>query len=241
MKRHSVIVLAVAGLVMFAGCASLISARDNSPETTESPQVTTAQETTESAQTTENSDDDTEETTTEEEEPEPTTTTTTVTTTTEESWSQPEPPNTPLQDNIEEEGVNRIKEIAVGGTGSDEEGYSTVELTIRANSSMPNVDPEEHGDVEGEPFFVIYINGHLVTSDDTNYATPRGFIATRTGEVAYEDDGEFVLRVPKEAFEAAGVEDGSDVELMVLLLDQDKDWDDIYGKQFVNVTYNADA
>lgn len=236
MKRHSVIVLAVAGLVMFAGCASLISSRDNSAETT-TTQVTTTQETTE---TTENSDGDDEETTTEDEQEE-TTTTTTTTTTTEESWSQPEPPNTPLQDNIEEEGVNRIKETQVGGAGSAEEGYSSIELTVRANTSMPNVDPEEHGDVKGEPFFVIYIDGHLVTSEDTNYATPRGFIATRTDLLAYEEDGEFVLRVPQEALEAAGVEDGDEVELMVLLLDRDKDWDDIYGKTFVNVTYDADA
>lgn len=237
MKRQSLIVLAVAGMVLFAGCASLISSRDNATTTPEptTGTTTTAEETTENGEnneTTETTDDSdgSEETTTATEEP-----------TTTESWSQPEKPNTPLEDNVKETGENRITDVEVGGEGSSEDGYSSVELTIRANTSMPNIDPEEKGDVEGEPFILIYIDGRLATAEDSRFATPRGVIGARSPELEFDENGEFTLTVPQEAFEAAGVEPGDDVELMVLLLDRDKEWDDIFGKEFVEVTYNPDA
>lgn len=234
MKRQSVLVLAVIGMMMFAGCASLISSRDNSAETTETTSVTT-QETTESPETTE-----TDETTTEEETTS-TTTTTTTTTTTKESWSPPERPNRPLEKAYEERGENHIRDVEVGGEGSTDEGYSSVELTVRANTSWQNIDPEDRGSVEGEPFILVYINGHLATSNDTRFATPRGVIGARSPQLELQENGQFTITVPQEAFEASGVEPGDDVELMVLVMDRDKEWDDIFGKQVVEFTYNPDA
>lgn len=235
MNRRALIVLAVAGLVLFAGCASLISSRDEGGTTTTVETTTEATETT--AEATETTTEDAE-TTTEDGE---TTTEDTETTTTSESWSVPEETNKPLQKKYRNESKERMKSIEVDGEGSSEDGYSSVEVTVTADSSMPNVDPEDHGDVEGEPFIVIYIDGHLATSDDTEFATPRGLLTARTPELEYDENGEFTLTVPQEAFEAAGVESGEEVELMVMLMDRDEEWDDIYGMEFVNVTYNADA
>lgn len=238
MNRRALIVLAVVGLVMFAGCASLISSREEGGTTTTVETTTQAAETT--AETTETTTEDAE-TTTEDTETTTEDTEETTTTTTSESWSSPEETNKPLQKKYRDESEERIKSIEVGGEGSSEEGYSSVDVTVTANTAMPNVDPEDHGDVEGEPFIIIFINGHLATSDDTEFATPRGVRVARTPELDYDENGEFTLTVPKEAFEAAGVESGEDAELMVMLMDRDEEWDDIYGIEFVNVTYNADA
>ena len=240
MKRHSLIVLAVVGLVMFAGCASLISSRDNATST---PEATT-EAATPAEDTTENGDDDgngeTTATTDDSDESEETTTPAETTPTTSESWSQPERPNTPLEDNVKETGENHIKEVGVGGEGSSEEGYSSVELTVRANTSWTNIDPEDKGNVQGEPYMLVYIDGRLATAEDSRFATPRGVIGARTPVLEFDENGEFTVTVPQEAFEASGVEPGEDVELMVLLLDRDKEWDDIFGKEFVTVTYEPD-
>ena len=237
MDRRPLLVLAVACLVMFAGCASLISSREDDAASTveKTTQGTPQQETTTQGETTTTATDGT--TTTEE----PVDSTTTTVTTTEESWSQPKDVNKPLQIKYEDESENHIKSLEVDGTGSSAEGYSSVDVTVTGNTSMPKVDPDDHGDIEGEPFIVIYINGHLATSEDSNFATPRGVLVSRTPELQYNENGEFTVSVPKEAFEAAGVESGEEVELMVMLMDRDSEWDDIYGKQFVTVKYNSDA
>lgn len=238
MDRRPLLVLAVACLVLFAGCASLISSRESdTTPTVETTQGTTQEETTKQAETTTK---DTDETTTDDS-GDSTTTTTTTATTTDESWSQPKDVNKPLQIKYEDESENHIKSLAVDGEGSSAEGYSSVDVTVTGNTSMPKVDPDDHGDIEGEPFIVIYINGHLVTSEDSNFATPRGVLVSRTPELQYNENGEFTVSVPKDAFEAAGVEKGEEVDLMVMLMDRDEEWDDIYGKQFVKVKYNPDA
>ncbi len=141
---------------------------------------------------------------------------------------------------MKETGENEIEDVDVGGEGSSDDGYSSVELTVSANTSWPNIDPEDRGSVEGEPYILVYIDGHLATAEDSRFATPRGVIGARTPQLEFDEDGEFTVTVPQEAFEASGVEPGDDVELMVLLLDRDKEWDDIFGKEFVEVTYEPD-
>lgn len=238
MDRQLVAVLGVAALVLMAGCATLVDQQEGEGTTvTESPGTTaaTTADSTTSATTTESSTATTEQTT----DGSTTTSSTATTTTTAESWSSPEEPNEPLQIKYGNGTANHIKSVAVDGEGSSAEGYSSVELTVTANTSMENVDPASHGTVEGEPFILVYVDGHLATAEDSNFATPRGVLVSRTDTLPYNDPGEYTVSVPQEAFEASGVESGEETELMVMVMDRDSDWDDIYGKQFVNVTYQA--
>lgn len=244
MDSRVLISIAVALLVVSAGCATVSSSLGDDSETvtgtpvtatTQSTSGTTSQESTAESTTQSTTESTTETSTTTE------STETSTTTTSDGEWSQPKDLNTPLEKKYLNESQPRISSVSIDGTGSAAEGYSSVEVSVTANTSMRKMDPEDHGSVEGEPFFIIFLDGHLATSDDTRFATPRGLRVARTPVVEYEEDGTFTLTVPQDAFEAGGVEDGEEVTLMIMLMDKDSEWDDIYGLRKVEVTYDADA
>lgn len=240
MDSRALLSVAVALLVLSAGCATVSSSLGDDGETVTGTPVTATTQTTQQS-TTESTTQSTTGTTTESTTTTETTETSTSTTTTDDEWSQPKELNKPLEKKYRNESQRRISSIAIDGTGSGAEGYSSVEVRVTANTSMRNMDPEDHGSVEGEPFLTVFLNGRLATSEDTPFATPRGYRVARTPVLAYEDDGTFTLTIPQEAFEAGGIEDGEEVTLMVMLMDRDSEWDDIYGVQKVEVTYDADA
>lgn len=154
-----------------------------------------------------------------------------------EEWSLPEYPNSPLEDKMAEETVdNHIKSIEVVGQGSGDGGYSSVELTITANTSMKRIDPGSHGTVRGEPYLIAYIDSKLVRVEGTPRYNVTGPPVQRSEELGINENTEATLEIPQAAFEATGTEPGK-VTIMVLLLDGDKSWDDIYGHATVTVTY----
>lgn len=225
MKRHSALVLGLVGLMLLSGCATALSqvGDDSTPTGTAVEPTTTAAGTTTQQGTTQGPTTGTS-----------TSSTTSTTATTTTGWSQPQPPNEPLQLKMEETGRNAIKSVDVRERATAE---GAVELTVTANTSMPDIDPKSHGTVEGEPYILVYVDGHLATAEDSIFATPRGVLVSRTEQLPFDENGEFTVTVPGEAFDASGVEPGSKTELMVLVMDRDSDWDDIYGKEFVDVTY----
>ncbi|MBZ6495577.1 hypothetical protein [Natrinema longum] len=139
-------------------------------------------------------------------------------------WSPPEEPNRPIEDEREDriESVEFVdKEPAASG-----DGYSNFNLEVVANTSMEDVDPPEHGDVEGEPYFFVKIN-----EDEQK-------LIERTDEVRMEENGTFHIDVRPAGIEEFGA--GS-LAVEVFLMDEDKDWDDIYDSVGRDIQYNPDA
>ncbi|MFD1563256.1 hypothetical protein ACFR99_06820 [Haloarchaeobius amylolyticus] len=142
------------------------------------------------------------------------------------AWYPPEEPNRPLEDKREDriESVEFVdKEPAESG-----DGYSNFNLEVVANTSMENVDPPEHGDVEGEPYFFVKIN-----EGEGNRK-----IIERTDEVKMDENGTFHIDVRPAGIEEFGA--GS-LTVEVFLMDEDKDWDDIYGAVSTDIQYNPDT
>ncbi|MFB6096581.1 MAG: hypothetical protein ABEJ74_04265 [Haloferacaceae archaeon] len=164
-----------------------------------------------------------------------------ATTAASEEWSLPEYPNDPFEDKTAEDTLdNHIKSMEVVGEGSGDGGYSSVELAVTANTSMERVDPAKHGTVDGEPFLIAYIDGHLVETDEGSRYNVDAPPVQRSDELRFDENKETTLEIPKAAFEATGTEPG-EVSILVLLLDEDKTWDDIYGRARVTVTYDPNA
>lgn len=212
MARRSLLVVALVASLVLAGCAGVgpgLSGSDDGDGPAGDPTGTDDTTTASTPGTT-----TTETTTTTEQ---PTTTTTTETTTTQEPYSEPQPPNSPTEDKIE----GRIESVEFVNTveGSDG-GYSNFDVRVTANSTMEDVDPPEHGDVEGEPYFLIYINGELVE---------------RSRYVAFEDEGSWGIEVHPDGI--AQFEPG-ELEITVQLVDRDSTYDDIYGEWNGTVEYS---
>jgi hypothetical protein len=164
------------------------------------------------------------------------TTTGGTTTTATESWSEPTPPNTPLQNKMESEERDRIKSISfVDKTEASGGGYSDFDLQVTADTQMENVDPADHGDVVGEPYFLVYIDGSL--DNGSRFSYTNGTLGERLN-VSQKNNGEYTIDVHPKALEKANVEDGQ-VEIMVLLMDRDSDWDDIYAVKTVTIEYSS--
>ncbi|KZN23090.1 hypothetical protein A4G99_16435 [Haladaptatus sp. R4] len=165
------------------------------------------------------------------------TTTQTTTTTKTESWDEPKQPNTPLQNKMDtEEDRHRIKSVTVtneqkAGTG----GYSDFDLKVTADTKMERIDPAEHGTVDGEPFFLVYADGSL--DNGSKFTRTDGTLIERS-DVSQDTNGEYTLSINPAALKQSGVEDGK-VTFMILLMDRDTDWDDIYGVKFVTVDYSS--
>ncbi|MFC6764488.1 hypothetical protein [Natrinema soli] len=139
-------------------------------------------------------------------------------------WTPPREPNRPLEDKRQDriESVEFVdKEPAANG-----DGYSNFNLEVVANTSMENVDPPEHGNVIGEPYFFVKIN-----EDEQK-------LIERTGEVRMEENGTFHIDVRPDGIEEFGA---GPLTVEVYLMDEDKDWDDIYASVGENIEYNPET
>lgn len=228
-------------LVLTAGCTALTdSATTDTPNPGETPQLPTDTATADTAAPSVTDTGTPADHTTQTVEPTPTappTQSVGSTPTATPGWSPPEHPNKPLENKLEAGVDNHVKALeVVGGTESGDGAYSSVELAVTANTSLESIDPAEHGTVDGEPFFIVYVNSDLVTESDSQFVRVDGPPIQRSSEVAFDANGTTTLTVPQAAFEAAGIEAG-EVELMVLLFDEDKAYDDVYGVRRLNVTY----
>lgn len=229
MERNGILAIGVVCLVLLAGCSGAgPSGNQNATTSIESTTAGTTAATT-TADTTTGSDATTTDAT------ETTTQTTTATTTTTPTWTEPSVPNKPLQNKMEESG-NRIDSVTVAGDGFTE-GTSTVSLTVAANTSMPRVDPAEHGTVRGEPYLLAYVNTSF--TNGTRFSTVNGTLIERSAQLHQESNGEYTLTLHREALESTDVDSGT-VEVLVLLMDRDSMWDDIYGFDRVTVEYVPD-
>lgn len=151
-----------------------------------------------------------------------------------EEWSSPDRPNLPLEIKLNESQRDRIDSVTVV-SGANESG---VTLRVAVNTSMPSVDPAEYGTVRGEPYLIAYTNATIETGAD--YSWVRGTLIERSEILAQEERGAFRFHISERAFAEAGIEPGT-VELTLLLIDEDSDWDDLYGmqNQTVDVQYGV--
>jgi hypothetical protein len=163
----------------------------------------------------------------------PTPTATATPTPSVEPWTEPSQPNLPLENKVGE--ANRIESVEVVDRGAAG-GNAAFTLEISANTSMPSIDPAKYGTVVGEPFVLVYVNASI--PDESGKLEPEGTLVERSELLAQEENGTFTLPVRKGGLEAAGVDDG-DVQITVLLMDEDSDWDDIYGKTELTVEYES--
>ncbi|WP_458207945.1 hypothetical protein [Haladaptatus sp. NG-SE-30] len=132
---------------------------------------------------------------------------------------------------------DRIKSISVvNKSKASGGGYSDFDLQITADTQMENIDPSSHGTVVGEPYFLVYINGSL--NNGSRFSYTNGTLGERLN-VSQEKNGEYTINVHPEALEKADIEDGK-VQIMVLLLDEDSDWDDIYAVKTVTIEYSSE-
>lgn len=163
------------------------------------------------------------------------TATPTETATPEPTWSPPEETNKPLENKLDDGVTNRVKDVSISDGSESGDGYSAVQVSVTANTSMYGIDPVEHGTPEGEPFFVVYIDGQIVAKDDSRFSAVNG-TAVQRKDVSFASNRTFALDVPQAAFEAADTEPG-ETRITVVLFDEDKTWDDIYGVGHTTVTY----
>lgn len=220
----------VACLILLSGCTAITSsepANTPSPTTTVEPTPTPTPSPTPTPTATAT--------------PAPTPTATAVPTATpNEAWSLPEWPNMPFDHKMSDAG-DHIKSIEVsGGNGTADGGYSSVEVTVTANTSLERIDPASHGTVAGEPFMLAYIDSELQQKPNSSRYNVSGPPIQRSAELGFDENAEVTLDVPAAAFEATGTAPG-ETSIMVLLMDRDKTFDDIYGHTQLNVTYNPDA
>ncbi|WP_435153884.1 hypothetical protein [Haladaptatus sp. DFWS20] len=149
-----------------------------------------------------------------------TTSTTTTTTTTVEEWQPPKGPNTPIDDKIGDN--NRIKRVTLTNKvqAKNGNGVSNFDVEIVANTSLPGVDPEPL--VDGDPYFLVRINGERVA---------------RGGVRFQHDEGTYTVDIDKGAFQQF---DSGTLEVEVLMLDKDKETDDMYGRWTGTVQYSSE-
>ncbi|QRV13633.1 hypothetical protein JMJ58_11760 [Haloterrigena salifodinae] len=225
MQFRTLAVVAVALLVALSGCAALDGVTtDESPNDTDADNGTdiasengNAQEGNQNTQDGNQNTQDGNQTGTDVTDPADEDNTATA------EWRPPEEPNRPLENKRED----RIEDVSVVDTESaeDGDGYSNFNLEVVANTTMENVDPPEHGDVIGEPYFFVKIN----EGPDNQK------IVERTGEVRMEEDGTFHIDVRPAGIEEFG--EGS-LTVEVFLMDEDKDWDDIYDAVSTEVEFD---
>jgi len=154
----------------------------------------------------------------------PTATATTTETETPVPWTHPEIPNKPMEDKTDAEPGERIRSVEFVDTvaADNGSGYSDFDLRIHANTSMERVDPASHGTVEGEPYFLLYVNEQLLERSDY---------------VLMDSDGTFNLTVRESGLERF---DESDLDLTLKLVDRDSEYDDVYGVWNGTVRYSPD-
>lgn len=200
MRGRTPATVALVLAVALAGCAGGIGGGGETPTTTQAATGTPTPTATSTATTTA--------------EPTPTGTPTYV---------APITPNRPTQ--AADESGNRIKSGSfINKTPAENgSGYTDFDVRIRANTSIrdPPEVREHHGDVEGEPYAVVIVDGHLVE---------------RSPYFELTDDGTFNISVHPDGLRHAGVQPGT-VEVRVLLMDQDSSRDDLYGTWSGTIEY----
>ena len=219
MRFRTLTVVAVALLVTLSGCGALEGATTNdSPTENETSVEIEDADADEQDETQNDSDTETPPTDTEE--------TDETDDTADAEWTPPEEPNRPLEDKRED----RIERVEFVDTvpAADGEGYSNFNLEVVANTSMESVDPPEHGDVVGEPYFFVKINE----------GPGNRKIVERTEQVRMEENGTFHIDV-----RPAGIEEFGEGPLTVevFLMDEDKDWDDIYDAVGTDIHFNPET
>ena len=191
MTNRRLLVGLLAVLVVLAGCAGGTGSNAGTPaETSDATSTATATETAAPTATA--------------------TSTSSPTPTPDESWTEPQPPNQPREDKVEEGRLKSVEYVNVE-EGANGEGVSSFDLRVRANTSMKDVDPAKHGDVQGEPYFLVYVNDTLTYRSDY---------------VQFEEDGEWTLDIPREAWDQF---DAGPLKVKVQLVDRDSEYDDVYG------------
>jgi len=220
MQFRNAAVVAVALLVALSGCSALGGTQAGEPKNeTDTESVTESDAN--GSDDSDNPSSDIEPTNTEED-----TSADGGDDTADAAWYPPEEPNRPLEDKREDriESVTFVDKVPA----ESGDGYSNFNLEVVANTSMENVDPPEYGDVEGEPYFFVKINEG---EGDRK-------IIERTDEVRMEENGTFHIDVRPAGIEEFGA--GS-LTVEVFLMDEDKDWDDIYDAVGTEIQYNPDA
>lgn len=211
MTNRRLLIGMLAVLVVLAGCAgagtnggsTATTAETNGSADTTTAEMTDTADTANTTDTTETTETDTTSNAT-------ATPTATATATPDESWTEPQPPNSPREDKVEEGRLKSVEYVNVENA-SNGEGVTGFDLRVRANTSMPDVDPAEHGDVQGEPYFLVYVNDTLTYRSDY---------------VQFEDDGEWTLDIPRDAWDQF---DEGPLKVKVQLVDRDSEFDDVYG------------
>jgi hypothetical protein len=134
-------------------------------------------------------------------------------------WSEPQPPNEP-EAKYDDTNRTRIFDVRVVNTeqSTNGSGLSDFDLEVDANTSMEDVDPASHGDVEGEPYFLVYANDELIYRSD--------YVAFRNGT--------FTLEIHPGALDQ--FEEGR-LKLVVFLMDRDSTYDDEYDYETVRIEY----
>lgn len=135
------------------------------------------------------------------------------------TWTAPAPPNRPTEVKGEDE---RISEVAFVDREASGEGYSSFDLRVHADTTMEGVDPPDHGSPGGEPYFLVFVDGELVT---------------RTKIVVQEVNGEFDVGVKEAALEQF---EAGTLEVDVVLMDEDSEYDDRYGTWSGTIEYVPD-
>lgn len=133
-------------------------------------------------------------------------------------WESPQPPNTPTEVKDEE----RISDVEFVDRERSGDGYSAFDLRVTADTTMENVDPPDHGSPEGEPYFLVFVDGKLVT---------------RTKFVVQETEGEFDVDVKEAALEEF---EAGTLDVQVVLMDEDSQRDDRYGTWSGTIEYEPD-
>jgi hypothetical protein len=102
---------------------------------------------------------------------------------------------------------------------------------------MASVDPAKYGTVKGEPFLLVYANSTI--QNTSNGVKVNGTLVERSEYLSQSDEGTFTIEVKEGGLKEAGAGE-KETDLIVLLMDRDKTWDDIYGLRKLTVE-NATA
>lgn len=134
-------------------------------------------------------------------------------------WESPRPPNRPTE--VKDQ-PGRISGVEFVNRDPNGDGYAAFDLRVHANTTMENVDPAHGGSPDGEPYFLVFVEGELVT---------------RTKIVIQEANGTFDVRVKEAALEQF---DAGTLDVQVVLMDEDSEQDDRYGTWSGTIEYVPD-
>ena len=139
-----------------------------------------------------------------------------------QTYVAPKPPATPTK--MANEKGNRIiaAKFVNKVKSSSGNGYSHFDIRMLANTSMERIDPPNvDGDVEGEPYAIVLINGKLVE---------------RTSYLEMRDRGRYTIDVRMAGFAHNDIGPGK-LNVRVLLMDQDSAHGDVYGTWSGTIRY----